>query len=316
MRSTLFASLSLLTVASTTLSSSLLAQASAIRGPAPISVSAANYRTTEESALIRALNADAAVNPPDSAAAAPSAQQVYVFVRGECVEDDLSWDEALRLLEPALAKRGFVNAAAPDGTWIRSPKSIELVLRISFGTTMWRDPSVRTDRLTWGDGLIPKERGRNLVIGGGVVAWDRRAGGNDNFSSEMAQNATAGGLGGAGAATSSSDPAALMTAAGSGEATGSYEATREFHLLVVDAFNNAEVQSEGKRAKRVWSTFIAAPREARSTLADLMPSLAKAGSGYFGQTSTGMQVFNDSRAEVQIGESTVVETDVADPDKR
>ena len=89
-----------------------------------------------------------------------------------------------------------------------------------------------------------------------------------------------------------------------------------FHLLVVDAFNNAEVQSEGKRAKRVWSTFIAAPREARSTLADLMPALAKAGSGYFGQTSTGMQVFNDSRAEVQIGESTVVETDVADPDKR
>ena len=67
MRSTLFASLSLLTVASTTLSSSLLAQASAIRGPAPISVSAANYRTTEESALIRALNADAAVNPPDIA---------------------------------------------------------------------------------------------------------------------------------------------------------------------------------------------------------------------------------------------------------
>ena len=315
MRSTFAASLSLLTLLSATVSPSLHAQASAIRGPAPISVSAANYRTTEKGALIQALNAEATINPPD-ATATPAEQQVYVFVRGECVEDDLSWDEALRLLEPALAKQGFVNAAAPDGTWIRSPKSIQLLLRVSYGTTKWRDPSVRTDRLTWGDGLIPKPRGRNLQIGGGVVAWDRRAGGNDDFAAQMSQNETAGGIGGAGAATSSSNPTALVDAASSGQATASYESTRQFHLLVVDAFDNAEVQEKGNGAERVWSTFIAAPREARSTFADLMPALAKAGSSYFGQTSTGLQVFNDSRAEVQIGESTVVESDVADPENR
>ena len=93
--------------------------------------------------------------------------------------------------------------------------------------------------------------------------------------------------------------AANATAMG---AISGYGETRNFHLIVVDAFDYAELKAKGKAATRLWTTFVAAPKEPGRQFGDVIATLLRAAGPYWGETTSGMQVFNDTRAEVKIGE--------------
>ena len=296
----------------------LLPAADEIKGPAPVSVSAANYRTTERGKLLESVATRNQVNPAAPTASALAQPQLFVFLPGEIYASDVTYEDLCRLLTPALASRGYENAADEQGL-IREPGSVQLVLRVHYGTRPWRNPTVRTEQLTWRDGLEPKPQGRGLHTLGGDVLWDSRAGGNDDALSAARENqssgsifgkASAGGRGGGGDSPSSlaggTNPA-LLGQTGSGPLSlTEYELTRDFHLIVVDAFDYAELKSQGKAARRLWTTFVAAPKDRAQPFSAVAKMLVRNATPFFGETSRGLQVYTDARAEVTIGEAVVV----------
>lgn len=277
----------------------------------PVSVSAANYAETSSADLFRALHEPAQVNPADAPAGKRAREQTFVFAPGDLYSRDMTYEDICRRLTPALAQRGFINAADEKGR-VANPDRVDLVLRVTAGTRYWRDPTVRLEQLTWKQGLEPKEW-TQITLNGGQVTFDRRRGGDDDALAKTAGiqdaqegNGTFGGAGGSGA----------YNKQGNVNPAFEYNSTREFFLLVVDAFDYAELQRKGDAAKRVWSTFIAMPRQDKELFSDVLPTFAKIGGAYFGETTRGMQMFDDARARVTPGELKVIESDVKLPEKR
>jgi hypothetical protein len=97
-----------------------------------------------------------------------------------------------------------------------------------------------------------------------------------------------------------------LTNVSSGDIIGSYAGTRAFHIIVVDAFDYQELKEKGKAARRIWTTFVAAPKQGRESFAEMASTLIRNATPYFGETNSGMQVYTDARAEVTIGEATVI----------
>jgi len=97
---------------------------------------------------------------------------------------------------------------------------------------------------------------------------------------------------------------------------GYYDATREYYLVVVDAFKHADLMEKGKDAKRQWTTFIAAPRQPGQKFSDVMDTMLRVATPYFGENTAGLQMYNDARATVKIRDFEVLESDVkSDPKK-
>ncbi len=288
--------------------------ATEIKGFAPVSISAANYRATPRETLLRAVEGRGTVNPARAPLQPLAAPQHFIFMPGEIFESDLTYEQVTGLLTPALAKKNYVNAADDQGI-IREPTKVTLVLRVTYGDRLWRLPTVRSNDITWADGMIPRPRGRGLHTLGGEQAWDQRAGGNDEAFAAVGANAAnqqsfgfgSGATSGGASASSGSAAAAQSTLSpglGTGAGPGGVEfgATREFHLIVIDAFNYQELKKDGKTAKRLWSTFVSAPREPKQKFSDLAATLIRNAVPFFGETSDGLQVYTDVRAEVKIGE--------------
>lgn len=278
-----------------------------IKGYSPVSVSAANYRDTDHAELVRQVETANEVNPPALALKPTAARVLFVFLPGEIYSSDPAYEEVCKLLTPALAKKGYINAADEQGI-IREPDNVKLVLRLTYGEREWRWPAVRTDRLTWRDGLDARPKGRGLHTLGGDRVWDSRAGGNDDALSAAAENqsntSSAWGKGNASATggTGTSGGGGSLGLSATTVARTGYQSTRNFHLIVVDAFDYAELKEKGKSAKRLWTTFVSAPKEHGKTFADVTRLLIRNATPYFGETSKGLQVFTDARAEVTIGE--------------
>jgi uncharacterized membrane protein YgcG len=303
--------------------------ATQVRGFAPVSVSAANYRTTSREELVRAVELDqAAVNPDAPALQSLKKPQYFFFIPGEIFDADLRYEQVTEILTAALAKKGYINGADPQGI-IREPEKITLALRVNYGTLPWRLPTVRSQDITWYDGMVPRPRGMGLHVLGGERTWDQRAGGNDESFAAIAANDTAsgssvygggGGKGGAGAGGSSSGGASGNTGAASvagpnlGSAAspgGEYGATRDFHVIVVDAFDYQELKKDGKSARRLWTTFVSAPKEPKQKFSAVAETLARNAIPYFGETTKGLQVYSDVRAEVRIGDLVEIKDEPA-----
>lgn len=274
-----------------------------INGFAPVSVSSANYRQTPRDELSRMVRSKNAVNP-ETRELSPLAQpKHFVFIKGEIFSSDVTYATLCKYLTPELAKKGYINAA-DEQERIAEPEKVTLMLRVNYGVSLWRNPVVRTEHITWDEGLVGKiHDARSLTHLGGDVAWDSRAGGNDDALNAGAQNAANGssvfGSGGGGA----SGTELLNT---NDSATGAYDSTREFNLVVIDAFDYAELKSKGKSAKTLWTTFIAAPVQRGQKFSQALPAMLRSAAPYWGETTKGMQVFNDARAEVRIGEAVEV----------
>lgn len=289
--------------------------------PAPVSVSSANYANTSREELLRLEVDKGAINPTTRTLEQLAQPQRYVFFPGELYESDLDYAALCERLAAALAKKGYLNAVDEQGRVI-DPQNVDLILRIHAGERDWRVPTVRTDSLLWRDGLVPRPRGRSLTMLGGAVMWNHRAGGNDDSLGAAARNEAAQGFGFGSAAPSAPDASPLNSGASyalsvANSTQDEYAATREFYLLVVDAFSYADVMKKGDRAKRLWTTFIAAPRQRNERFSDVLATMLRIATPYFGETTSGLQMFDDARAEVTLGELQVIESDVKTlPEKR
>jgi len=222
------------------------------------------------------------------------------------------------LLTPSLAKKNYINAADSVGI-IREPGKVTLMLRVNYGVSLWRNPVVRTEHIAWDEGLVGKVHdSRSLTHLGGDVAFNARAGGDDAALNAGAKNdANTSSFWGSGGGASTTGPGGAVNTATitSGDPSGtSYETTREFNLIVIDAFDYSELKSKGKSAKALWTTFVAAPVERGQRFSSVLPTMLRTATPFWGETSNGMQVYNDARAEVKIGE--LVEVKDSPPEKK
>ena len=90
-----------------------------------------------------------------------------------------------------------------------------------------------------------------------------------------------------------------------------YSETPNIHMhtlkvAVIDASDYKELKAKGTAAKRIWSTFVAAPVQGKEKFSDMVGTLIRNATPYFGETSPGMQVYSDARAAVKIGDLTEV----------
>ncbi len=283
------------------------------RPPAPVSVSSVNYAATPQEELYRLADEKLKANPATPALQPLATPQRYVFMPGDLYETDLTYEQICERLADTLAKKGFVNATDAQGRVIQ-PDKVDLILRVHGGQRLWLNPTVRMNQLTWRDGLVPRPQGRSLTSLGGDVAWDSRAGGNDSALGAAAANENARGFGfgstpgspGGGAP----EVAGVASQALAMAAPGEYDSTREYYLVVVDAFKHADLMTKGKDAKRQWTTFVAAPRQPGQKFADVLDTMLRVATPYFGENTTGLQMYNDARATVKIRDLEVLESDV------
>lgn len=192
-------------------------------------------------------------------------------------------------------------------------------MRVNAGERPWRQPTIRTRALTWRDGLVPRPSGRTLTFLGGDVYWESRAGGNDEALGSAARNENARGFGYGSSASTPEGGSPLNSGAALAQRSGAeeYEATRDFYLLVIDAFDYAELMKKGTNTPRLWTTFVAAPRQHGQKFSDVLATMLRVAAPYFGETTDGLQMFNDARAEVKLGEIQVMESDTKTlPDRR
>ena len=274
-----------------------------LQGFAPVSVSSANYRATPRDELVKLVHGKNALNPAPRELAPLAAPQHFVFIPGEIFPADLNYASVCALLTPALARKNYLNAADAVGI-IREPQKVTLMLRVNFGVSLWRNPVVRTEHLAWDEGLVGKVHdSRSLSHFGGDVVWNTRAGGDDEALTAGAKNdantSSVWGSGG-GAATGTATLNTQDTTA------GAYDSTREFNLIVVDAFDYTELKSKGKSAKALWTTFVAAPVQRGQKFSQALAAMLRSAAPFWGETTAGLQIFNDARAEVRIGEAVEV----------
>lgn len=288
--------------------------------PAPVSVSSANYAETPRDQLLTLTSTPHQVNPETRTVQPRTRTERFVFMPGELYDSDIGFEEICQRLTPVLAKKGFINATDDQGRVI-DPKNVDLILRVHSGERDWRVPTVRTDQLTWNDGLASRPRGRSLTTLGGDVMWENRAGGNDEAFAANATNENRPGFGYGSSAPTPAGTSPLTSGsayaqAQANSANAEYEATREFYLLVVDAYSYNDLMKKGKNAKRLWTTFVAAPRQPGQKYSDVLATMLRVATPYFGETTSGLQMFNDARATVEIGPTKVIEADVRTPDAK
>jgi len=276
------------------------------RAPLPVSVSSANYAETRWDDVRRIVADPAQVNPAEPALEPRATPQTYVFAPGELYESDVPYEELCRQLEGALAKKGFINAADAQGR-VAAPDKIDLILRLSSGGRRWRNPTVRTDRLTWDQGLTSTHRSTRSLLGG-QMSWDNRAGGNDDaLAIAVAEQGKIGSTTGGTVESSQGTTAA-----------NAYNSTRDFFLLVVDAFGYQDLLKKQAKAPRLWTTFIALPQEEKQTFSQVLATMLRVATPYFGETTRGLQMFTDARATVKLGELEVLDSNVkpSTPEKK
>ncbi len=265
----------------------------------PVSVSSANYAGTPREELRRLAADKPQVNPVALAAGPLATPQSYVFAPGELYESDVPYDVVCRQLAMALAQKGYRNAADVQGR-IAQPNKIELILRISSGGRRWREPTVRVDNLSWRQGLVDRHLSP-LTVGGAQAAWEHRSGGNDDA------------LAGAIQAQNTGASASVGAASQVGVQFSGYDSTRDFFLLVLDAFGSQDLLEKQSRAQRRWTTFVALPREDHRNFSEVLGTMLRVATPYFGETTRGLQMFTDARASVKLGELEILDSDVRPP---
>lgn len=259
-----------------------------------IIVSSANYAQTPPEVLAkifrRADETTEAPAPPPP----PAAVRYYQFLPGEGLAADLSYKEVCELLVPALAERNLRNT--------HDQAKVEFVLRVTFGGRRWRDPFIRKDYLEWRHGLIPRKLGDAFAAATGTArAWDDRAGGDDAALYQLEQDLA--GLDSANGADGMADR--LING----------QPTEDYYLIVVDAFEVAQLKKLGNKTPRAWTTFIAVPQRKNVRFSDVAAAMIAKAAPYFGETLAGKVRFTEREGKVTAGELRVIDDNVPAPKK-
>jgi len=264
----------------------LAAGCSTLPPPREVTVSSANYATTSIDELAKFINQPSALNPNPPALQPLAQPKLYIFAPGEVYASDVPFKELCRQLEAALGQKGYLNLVTEVLTHHRKFEPPELVLRVHCGERPWRNPVIRVDELTWNEGLLARHR---MASGGSgaVTLWDFRAGGDDAglYAVEQALGAA-------------EDPGHPLN--GLAMSLGQ-PPTRDYFLVVVEAFLFADLRTKHGEARRLWTTFVAVPKQGSQKYSEVLAGLLRTAMPYFGETTRGIQVFDQDHATVKIG---------------
>ncbi len=259
--------------------------------PLPVSVSAANYSALPEDQVYARVNAQATNHPTPPAVAEPSKPLFYAFVPGEVYASDTPLETVYRELAVPLAHRGYFNVVYEAQAGYL-PDRVDYLLRINCGVRRWRTPTVRTDRVTWGDsGLSPYWHIHDSAyLIGPESNTDARAG-----QDPMSAASTAAYL----------QTHSTMASQSQNQYTANniYDngATRDYGLVVVEAFRFSDVTSMKKNAPCIWATFIALPLHHGQEFSGMLRTMVHTATPYFGTTTDGTQVFEIPPGKVLMG---------------
>lgn len=258
--------------------------------PLPITVSAANYSQVSGEDLYFKVNAPIRAQPTAPAVTEPTGPLFYAFVPGQIYPSDVALPTVYRELAVPLAQRGYFNVVYQMEAGLK-PNRVDYLLRINVGDRMWKIPTVRTDKVTWGDdGLSSSWQGayggtQTKWLVGPDANWDPRAG---------------------------MSPLELMYIEGMQDLRYKTDlvedqgSTRESALIMVEAYRYADVMLKRKNAPCVWATFIAVKLHPGQDLSAALRTMAHKAMPYFGQTTEGVQLFTVPPGEVLLGEPVEV----------
>jgi len=273
----------------------------------PVSVSAANYSQLSDEQLYNELNSPVATPAEPPAVRQPAAIHHYLLVPGEVYPNDVPVDDVYREVEAVLEKRGYFNFEFEKRAG-RVPGKVDYLLRIHYGKRLWLNPTVRADRVTWGnDGLVADRYNLGLIS-----AWarDPREGlsQDDMVGTNRLMAALAGGFGmGSGGGRGANKAGALayeqanMGIAGTMREKMDSMASSDYYLIVVEAFRFADVDAMDRKAPCVWAVFIAVPADGGRKFSDVLRGMLQAATPYFGETTHGLQIYQVPPGKVTVG---------------
>jgi hypothetical protein len=263
--------------------------------PIPVTVSAANYSQSSPEEIYLKVHADTDVHPAAPAVAVPDRPAFYGFVPGEIYDSDVPLEGVYRELAIGLAHKGYFNVVyqAEAG---RLPKRIDYLIVVHCGVRNWAVPTVRADKVTWGNaGVVSNERNwRSLFWYGEKSAEDARAGQDPMDAINTATFLQSLGRNGLAEQLYSVDN--MATKGG----------TREYCLVVLEAFRFDDVSKLREKAPCIWATFVAVPLRTGQEFSNMLRTMVRTATPYFGTTTDGIQEYDLPAGKVIMGEPVVV----------
>lgn len=279
--------------------------------PVSVSVSAANYSQLSNEDLYARVNAPANRHPEAPPPTVSMRPLYYLMVPGEVYASDVSMDVVYRELELALEPRRYFNVIYQIRAG-HTPAKIDYILRVHYGARTWLTPTVRADRITWGnDGIVSSQYMTSLASNG---LFDPRVGLSMDevaaVSDLLSMPKVSPGFGGAGPgakAAKSNDPSLLKPAEHDSRDFGmGDQLAQDYCLVVVEAFKFEEVKADDKKAPCIWATFAAMPVDRGQPFSGVLRAMLTAASPYFGTTTNGPQVYEVPNGKVLMGSPTEV----------
>jgi hypothetical protein len=268
--------------------------------PLPVTVSAANYTQGSLQEIYLKVHDTTNTHPEAPAIAVPDRPLFYGFVPGDVYDSDVPLETVYRELAVSLAHRGYFNVVYQAAAG-HLPKRVDYLIRVHCGVRRWKIPIVRTDRVTWGDdSLISSRRdSRSLFLHGPDSAVDPRAGQDPNEAINVATYLQSLGTISMGATQAVNPPSYSV-------ANVADPATRDYCLVVVEAFKWDDLVARKENAPCAWATFVAVPLHTGQQFSGLLHTMAKTATPYFGTTADGLQEFDIPQGKVELGEPVVV----------
>jgi hypothetical protein len=264
--------------------------------PLPVTVSAANYSQLSTEELYARVHGAGSDHPEPPAISHPDRPIFYAFVRGETFPSDTSLATVYRELATPLAERGYFNVLYEYQAGYK-PNRIDYLLRVHCGVRRWRSPIVRTDKVTWGNyGLLSdRPKPSSAYLYGDSANIDSRAGPDANQAINIATYLQSQGSFG----TAAENQYSVENQSDHGE-------TRDYCIVVVEAFRFSDVVKMKIDAPCVWATFVAVPLRAGQEFSGMLRTMARTATPYFGATTDGIQRYDVAPGRVLMGEPVEV----------
>jgi hypothetical protein len=264
--------------------------------PLPVTVSAANYSQSSYEEIYTRVHGATNTSPAPPAISVPDKPLFYGFVPGDIYDSDVALPTVYRELAISLAHRGYFNVVYQAEAGYM-PKRVDYLIRVHCGVRRWRNPIVRTDKVTWGnDSLIDKHRdGRSAYMHGEEAALDSRAGQDPMEAVNVA------------AVLQSIGTSTIMAQTTYSTASLGDSDTRDYCLVVVEAFKFSDLMALKDNAPCEWATFIAVPLHSGQKFSNMLQTMAKTATPYFGTTTNGIQEYDLPAGKVIMGEPVEVQ---------
>jgi hypothetical protein len=273
----------------------------------PVSISAANYSQLSDEQLYGELNAPMATPSQAPAVRQPAATHHYLLVPGEVYPNDAPMDTVYHEVATVLEKRGYFDAEFEKRAG-RVPPTIDYLLRVHYGKRLWLNPTVRPERITWGnDGLVANRYKLGLISD---WARDPREGlsPDDMLGTKRLMDSLSGGFGmGSKGGKAANSPVSLayeqanMGIAGPMRDKIGAIASSDYFLIVVEAFRFDDVDTMERKAPCVWAVFIAVPANGGQRFSDVLRGMLQAATPYFEETTHGLQIYEVPTGRVIVG---------------